>query len=44
MVGNAVASVFMNVYGRAFPLTVLDADLFFVGGGVAFRILQWSYR
>ncbi len=44
MVGNAVAAVFMNVYGRAFPITVLDADLFFVGGGVAFRILQWSYR
>jgi hypothetical protein len=44
MVGNAVAGVFMNIYGRTFPLTVLDADLFFVSGGIAFRLLQRSYR
>jgi len=44
MVGNAVTAVLMNVYHLAFPLTVLDADLFFIGGGVAFRVLQWSYR
>lgn len=44
MVGNAVAGVLMNVYGRAFPLTVLDGDLFFAGGLIAFALLQRSYR
>ncbi len=44
MAGNAVAGVFMNVYLRPFPLTVLNADLFFVATGIAFRLIQWSYR
>ena len=44
MAGNAVASVLMNVYGRPFPLTLLNADLFFASTGIAFRLLQRSYR
>ncbi len=44
MAGNAIAGVFMNVYSRPFPLSVLNADLFFASGLIAFRILQRSYQ
>jgi hypothetical protein len=44
MAGNAVASAFINVYARPFPLTVLCADLFFASSLIAFRLLQRSYR
>ncbi len=44
MAGNAVAGVFMNVYARAFPLTLLNADLFFASTGIAFRLVQRTYR
>jgi len=44
MAGNAVAGVFMNVYLRPFPLTVLNADVFFISTGISFRLIQWSYR
>jgi hypothetical protein len=44
MTGNAIASVYMNLYSRAFPLTVLNADLFFIAGMVSFRLMQRSYR
>jgi hypothetical protein len=44
MAGDAVAGALMSVYGRPFPLAVLNADLFFVATGIAFRLVQWSYR
>lgn len=44
MAGNAIAGVFMNVYSRPFPLTLLNADLFFASSMIAFRLLQRSYR
>ncbi len=44
MAGDAVVGVFMSVYARPFPLTILNADLFFISTGIAFRLLQRSYR
>jgi hypothetical protein len=44
MAGNAVASAFINLYARPFPLTVLCGDLFFASSLIAFRLLQRSYR
>ena len=44
MTGNAVAGVFINLYARPFPLSLLNADLFFASTGIAFRLLQRSYR
>jgi len=44
MAGNAVAGVFMNVYSRPFPLSLLNADLFFASSLISFRLLQRSYR
>ena len=44
MAGDAIAGAYMNFYSTPFPLTVLNADLFFVSTGIAFRILQRSYR
>jgi hypothetical protein len=44
MAGDAVAGVLMSVYGQPFPLTVLNADLFFISTAFAFRLLQRSYR
>jgi hypothetical protein len=44
MAGNAIAGVLMNIYSSPFPLTLLNADLFFASGLIAFRILQRSYR
>jgi hypothetical protein len=36
--------VLMSVDPRPFPLTILNADLFFASTGIAFRLLQRSYR
>ena len=44
MVGTAFATALMNIYNHPFPLTLLDADLLIIGGGISFRILQWRYR
>jgi hypothetical protein len=44
MVGNAIAGVLMNIYSRPFPLSLLNADLFFASSLIAFRILQRSYQ
>jgi hypothetical protein len=44
MAGDAIAGVLMSVYGRPFPLSILNADLFFASTGIAFRLLQRSYR
>jgi len=44
MVGNAFVNALMNVYNHPFPLTILDADLFFFGSAVSFRLMQWIYR
>jgi len=44
MAGNAVAEVFMNIYLRPFPLSILNADIFFISTGIAFRLLQRSYQ
>jgi hypothetical protein len=44
MAGNTIAGVLMNIYSEPFPLSVLNADLFFASGLIAFRILQRSYR
>ena len=44
MAGDAIAGVYMNFYSRPFPLGVLNADLFFAATGIAFRLLQRSYR
>jgi hypothetical protein len=44
MAGDAIAGVLINVYGHPFPLTLLNADLFFVSTALAFRVLQRSYR
>jgi hypothetical protein len=44
MAGSAIAGVLMNIYSSPFPLTLLNADLFFASSLIAFRILQRSYR
>jgi hypothetical protein len=44
MAGDATAGVFMNHYLRPFPLSLLNADLFFASTGIAFRLVQRSYR
>jgi hypothetical protein len=44
MAGDAIAGVLMSVYSRPFPLTLLNADLFFISTALAFRLLQRSYR
>jgi hypothetical protein len=44
MAGNAIAGVLMNIYSRPFPLSILNADLFFASSLIAFRILQRSYQ
>jgi hypothetical protein len=44
MAGDAIAGVFMNFYLRPFPLSVLNADIFFVATGIAFRLSLRSYR
>lgn len=37
MAGDAVAAVYMNMYGRPFPLVLLSMELFFVSSALAFR-------
>lgn len=44
MTGDAIAGVLTEVYGGRLPLGLLNVDLFFVGTGVAFRLLLRSYR
>ena len=44
MAGVAVAGVFMNLYNRPFPLTILSADIFFISSALALRICLRSYR
>lgn len=44
MAGDAVAGVLMNLYSRPFPLTILNADLFFVATGLSLRLILRSYR
>jgi hypothetical protein len=34
----------MNLYSRPFPLTILNADLFFVATGLSLRLILRSYR
>jgi hypothetical protein len=44
MAGDAIAGVLINTDPGPFPLTVLNADLFFVSTALAFRLLHRSYR
>lgn len=44
MAGDAIVGALITAYGRPFPLSVLNADLFFASTGIAFRVVQWSYR
>ena len=44
MAGDAVLSAVTMLYTQPFPVSLLNADLFIAGTGIAFRILRWSYR
>jgi hypothetical protein len=44
MAGDAIVGVLITAYGQPFPLSVMNADLFFASTGIAFRVVQWSYR
>lgn len=44
MAGDAVLGVLTMLYARPFPVSLLNADLFIAGTGIAFRMLRWSYR
>jgi len=44
MVGDAIAGVLMASYSRPFPISLLNADLFIVSTGIAFRLVLRSYR
>jgi hypothetical protein len=44
LAGDAIAGVFMRFYGGPFPIGVFNADLLFVSTGIAFRLIQRSYR
>ena len=44
MAGDAIAGVLMSSYGAPFPIGVFNADLLFVSTGIAFRLIQRSYR
>jgi hypothetical protein len=44
MAGDAVAGVLMNVYPGPFPLSLLNADLFFASSLIAFRLIRRSYQ
>lgn len=44
MAGDAVLGVFTMLYGHPFPISLLNADLFIAGTGIAFRVLHWGYR
>ena len=44
MAGDAIAGVLMRFYGGPLPIGVFNADLLFVSTGIAFRLIQRSYR
>jgi hypothetical protein len=44
MAGDAIAGVITISYATPFPIGVLNADLLFASTGIAFRLLQRSYR
>ncbi len=44
MAGDAIAGVFMTYYSEPFPISLLNADLFFASTGIAFRLVQRSYQ
>jgi hypothetical protein len=44
MAGDAIIGVLVNFYLRPFPLTLLNADLFWVSTAIAFRLTLRSYR
>ena len=44
MAGDAILGTMLQFYGGRLPLAVLNADIFFVSTGIAFRLLQRSYR
>jgi hypothetical protein len=44
MAGDAIIGVLMRFYGSPFPIGVFNADLLFVSTGIAFRLIQRSYR
>lgn len=44
MAGDAIAGVFMTLDARPFPIAVLNSDLLLASTGIAFRLLQRSYR
>lgn len=44
MAGDAVLGVLTMLYVRPFPISLLNADLFMVGTGIAFGVLHRSYH
>ena len=44
MAGDAILGVLTMLYARPFPISLLNADLFFVGTGIAFRVLHRRYQ
>jgi hypothetical protein len=45
MAGDAILGVVSTLYpGGPLPISVLNADLFIISTGIAFRWLRWSYR
>lgn len=44
MAGDAILGVLTMLYARPFPITLLNADLFMAGTGIAFRVLHRSYQ
>ena len=44
MAGDAIVGVLMTYYSRPFPISLLNADLFIVSTGIAFRLVLRSYR
>jgi hypothetical protein len=44
MAGDAILGVLTMLYAHPFPISILNADLFIVTTGIAFRLLRWSYQ
>lgn len=44
MAGDAIVGVLMTLYKEPFPISLLNADLFFASTGIAFRLVLRSYR
>lgn len=44
MAGDAVLGVLTTVYGRPFPISLLNADVFVASTIIAFRLLRRSYE